>query len=283
METLEARFSSVTQTLLMIDIFSFRIVVGALVLIVLKYVRKRKKSLKEVKANVLIGMGNIVLEALGYGLIFIVTLYFFETLVPWKIDVNAYTWILALIVADLSYYWMHRIEHKVRVFWTLHSVHHSSTEFNITTSLRLAWLEGLIEWIFFVPMILLGFDLVQVIVSILVVVAYQTWIHTEKIGKLGILDLVLNTPSVHRVHHGSNTQYLDKNFGGILMVWDHLFGTYQKEEEQVNYGLVDNIQTSDPVQINFIEWQRLFKDIAHAKSLQERWLWCIKPPGWRPT
>ena len=103
----------------------------------------------------------------------------------WKIEVNIWTLLLALVVADFSYYCMHRLEHKIRFLWAIHSVHHSSTEFDLTAGLRLAWLESLFEWIFFVPMVLMGFDLVQVTVSIVAVVAYQTWIHTEHIGKLG--------------------------------------------------------------------------------------------------
>lgn len=280
MDTLEQRFIEVSMVLNAIDNFTVIIMGLAFLGIVYDYLQKKERSYKEVYANVLIGIGNILLNLTAYGLIFIVTLYLAELAIPWHIPMNVWTWALAFIVADFSYYWMHRIEHKVRFLWAIHSVHHSSTEFDLTTGLRLAWLEGLFEWVFFVPMVLIGFDLVQVTVSIIAVVAYQTWIHTESIGKLGWLDKVLNTPSVHRVHHGSNPKYIDKNFGGVLMLWDRLFGTYQVEEEKVIYGLIQNIKTSNPIKINFYEWIALFKDSAKANNFKQKWFYFIKPPGW---
>ena len=280
MEDLEQRFLTVTYLLDIIDTFTLIIMGFALLGIGYDVVRKKERSYKEVIANIAIGIGNILLSLTAYGLIFIVTLYIAEDFSMWHIPQNIYTWVLALIVADFSYYWMHRVEHKVRFLWAIHSVHHSSKEFDLTTGLRLSWLESLFEWAFFVPMVLLGFDLVQVTVSIIAVVAYQTWIHTEYIGKLGRIDKVLNTPSVHRVHHGSNTQYIDKNFGGVLMLWDRLFGTYQAEEEKVIYGLMQNIKTSNPIKINFNEWIALFRDSAKTNNFKQKWLYFIKPPGW---
>jgi len=129
-------------------------------------------------------------------------------------------------------------------------------------------------------MVLIGFDMVQAIVSIIIVVAYQTWIHTKHIGKLGWLDKLFNTPSVHRVHHGSNPQYIDKNFGGILMIWDKMFGSYQAEEQSVVFGLTKNIGTSNPLTINFYEWITLFKDLQSTKKFNEKWAYLINPPGW---
>ena len=240
--------------------------------------KKKQRSYKEASANIIIGITNGLLNMTFYGLIFVITLWFAEQVAFNDIPVNLWTWVMAIIAADFSYYWMHRIEHKVRFFWTIHSVHHSSTEFDLTTGLRLAWLEGLIEWIFFVPMILVGFDMVQAIASILIVVAYQAWIHTEHIGKLGYLDHVLNTPSVHRVHHGSNPHYIDKNFGGILMIWDKLFGSYQTEQEIVIYGLTKNIGTTNPITINFYEWISLIKDLQKTKSIKEKWALISRPP-----
>lgn len=130
-------------------------------------------------------------------------------------------------------------------------------------------------------MVLLGFDMVQTTVAIVIVVAYQTWIHTGHIGKLGILDKVFNTPSVHRVHHGSNPKYIDKNFGGILMLRDRLFGTYQAEEEKVMYGLMSNINTSNPISINFYEWKEMFRDMGKVDGFKNKWHYMVKPPGWR--
>jgi len=283
MQTLEQRFEALASWLGMIDTFTLIIMLFAFVGIMYDVLTKKKRMYREAGANVLIGIGNGLLSLTAYGLIFIVTLWLVEQVVLWHIPINVYTWILAVMVADFSYYWMHRIEHKVRFLWAIHSVHHSSKEFDLTTGLRLAWVEGLFEWAFFVPMVLLGFDVVQVTMGIVVVVAYQTWIHTEHIGKLGYLDKIINTPSVHRVHHGSNVKYIDKNFGGILMLWDKLFGTYQAEEEKVMYGLLQNIDTSNPISINFYEWKEMFKDIRKAKSFKDKWKYILKPPGWSPS
>jgi len=283
MQTLEQRFEALASWLGMIDTFTLIIMLFAFVGIMYDVLTKKKRMYREAGANVLIGIGNGLLSLTAYGLIFIVTLWLVEQVVLWHIPINVYTWILAVMAADFSYYWMHRIEHKVRFLWAIHSVHHSSKEFDLTTGLRLAWVEGLFEWAFFVPMVLLGFDVVQVTMGIIVVVAYQTWIHTEHIGKLGYLDKIINTPSVHRVHHGSNVKYIDKNFGGILMLWDKLFGTYQAEEEKVMYGLLQNIDTSNPISINFYEWKEMFKDIRKAKSFKDKWKYILKPPGWSPN
>lgn len=283
MQTLEQRFEALASWLGMIDTFTLIIMLFAFVGIMYDVLTKKKRMYREAGTNVLIGIGNGLLSLTAYGLIFIVTLWLVEQVVLWHIPINVYTWILAVMAADFSYYWMHRIEHKVRFLWAIHSVHHSSKEFDLTTGLRLAWVEGLFEWAFFVPMVLLGFDVVQVTMGIIVVVAYQTWIHTEHIGKLGYLDKIINTPSVHRVHHGSNVKYIDKNFGGILMLWDKLFGTYQAEEEKVMYGLLQNIDTSNPISINLYEWKEMFKDIRKAKSFKDKWKYILKPPGWSPS
>ena len=161
---------------------------------------------------------------------------------------------LALIAADITYYWMHRLEHEVRTLWAYHSVHHSSAELNLTTGLRLTWIKGVIEWLFFVPMILIGFSAIQTPITLSIVVLYQTWIHTEKIGKLGWADQIFNTPSVHRVHHGSNKEYHDKNYGGILMLWNRILGTYKMETEKVIYGITTPVGSCNPVVINFHEF-----------------------------
>ena len=281
MENLENRFDNVATIIDVIDIFTIILLGFAILAIVIDLLRKKKRNYKEVLANFSIGLGNNLLNRTSYGLIFIVTFWVAEQVAFTQIPINIYTWIVTVILADFSYYWMHRIEHKVRFLWAIHSVHHSSTEFDLTTGLRLAWLESLFEWVFFIPMVLLGFDMVQTLVSLLIVVAYQTWIHTEHIGKLGWLDGVINTPSVHRVHHGANPQYIDKNFGGILMIWDRVFGTYQAEEEKVSYGLTQNIGTANPILINFYEWKSLFKDIGNSKNLKEIGMLILKPPNFK--
>lgn len=245
-------------------------------------ITKQRGSARESLANFAIGIVNLLLERTAYGLVFILGLFWAESLTSLTIPLTWWSWALAILVADFSYYWMHRWEHEVRILWAIHAVHHSSPEYNLTTSLRLAWIEGLVEWVFFVPMILIGFDAVQAIAALSIVVLYQTWIHTERVGKLGWLDRVFNTPSVHRVHHGSNRKYLDRNYGGVLMLWDRVFGTYQAEEEKVVYGLTEQLGTSNPLVINTHEFAQIGRDVWGAKTFGHALGYVFGRPGWRP-
>ena len=242
----------------------------------------KERRWKDTGANFVIFVMNQLLEKTLVGSLGIIALMPFHYLTPLSIPMTAWTWILAILAADFTYYWMHRIEHEHRILWANHSVHHSSEDYNLTISMRLSIVEPLIEWIFLVPMILIGFSPFQAIVALIFVAQFQTWIHTERIGKLGWLDLVFNTPSVHRVHHGSNAKYLDKNYGGILMVWDHLFGTYQKEEEKVIYGLTKPIKTNNPIAINFIEYKNIWDDVKRCRSFRDAWRIIFGGLVWRP-
>jgi sterol desaturase/sphingolipid hydroxylase (fatty acid hydroxylase superfamily) len=242
----------------------------------------KQRRWKDTGANVLIFIFNQLLEKTVVGSIGVLCLIPVHWLTPLTIPMNPLTWVLAFFTADLTYYWMHRIEHEKRILWALHSVHHSSQDYNLSVSFRLSILEGLIEWIFLIPMILIGFSPFQAIVGLILVAQFQTWIHTERIGKLGWLDQIFNTPSVHRVHHGSNKKYLDKNYGGFLIIWDRIFGTYQKEEEKVVYGLTKNINTNNPLLINFIEIKSIVKDLKKCKSWRDRFKITFGHLSWRP-
>jgi sterol desaturase/sphingolipid hydroxylase (fatty acid hydroxylase superfamily) len=168
-----------------------------------------------------------------------VGLWLFEMVRPWAVfhfETTPASAFAALVLVDFAYYWEHRFEHRVRAIWALtHSVHHSSPLFNQTTALRISAFDGYVTPWFYLPIALLGFEPLLVAACIGLTVAYQQWIHTESIGSLGWFDRWFNSPSNHRVHHGCQRQYLDKNFGGILVVWDRVFGTYVKEGEPVVY------------------------------------------------
>ncbi|MFT5258861.1 MAG: sterol desaturase/sphingolipid hydroxylase (fatty acid hydroxylase superfamily) [Saprospiraceae bacterium] len=243
---------------------------------------KKRPSYGESAGNILMAVGNHFLERTTYGLVFILGVFIAQSFAFASIPHAWWSWVLAILVADLTYYWMHRLEHEIRILWAYHSVHHSSPEFNLTTSLRLAWIEGAIEWLFFVPMVLMGFSAIQTIIGISIVVLYQTWIHTERVGKLGWADRIFNTPSVHRVHHGSNKQYHDKNYGGILILWDRLFGTYKTEEEKVIYGITTPVGTWNPIALNVHEFWQIAKDVRNAKSIGDAFSHVFKSPGWKP-
>lgn len=246
-------------------------------------ITSKKRRWKDTGANFLIFIINQLLEKTVIGSIGVICLMPFHWLTPLSIPINLLTWVLAFFVADLTYYWMHRVEHEQRILWAFHSVHHSSKDYNLSVSFRLSILEGLIEWVFLIPMILIGFSPFQAIVGLILVAQFQTWIHTERIGKLGWLDKIFNTPSVHRVHHGSNKKYLDKNYGGFLIIWDRLFGTYQKEEEQVIYGLTENIKTNNPLLINFIEFKSILCDLKKCRTWKDRIKIIFGSLSWRPS
>lgn len=282
MDNLEARFDAFGPTFEVLELVGLFFLVLIVSETTWDLISRRRASIRESLANFAIAVGNHLLDRTVYGLVFIFGLFLADAFSPLSIPMTWWSWILAVIVADFTYYWMHRFEHEVRVLWAYHSVHHSSPEYNLTTSLRLAWVEGLIEWLFFVPMIMIGFDVVQTIVALSIVVAYQTWIHTEKIGKMGWADRVFNTPSVHRVHHASNQVYLDKNYGGILILWDRLFGTYKAEDEDVVFGITKPIESSNPIVINFHEFAQIWRDLRASKSVSEAWGYLFYRPGWRP-
>ncbi|WP_170336163.1 sterol desaturase family protein [Ruegeria arenilitoris] len=243
--------------------------------------RGRRKSYGETLANGSIAIVSALLERTAYGLVFVVGLLIATPLAVFHVPQGWWTIPVAVLVADFTYYWMHRCEHEVRLFWANHSVHHSSPEFNFSTALRISWMDALIEWVFFIPMILLGFSVAETVVGLVVVVAYQSWIHTEKVGKLGWLEGVLNTPSVHRVHHGSNARYIDKNYGGILIIWDRMFGTYQPEVEPVAYGITTPVNSHNPLVINFKEYTNIWRDMRHAESWTDGVGYLFRSPGWR--
>jgi sterol desaturase/sphingolipid hydroxylase (fatty acid hydroxylase superfamily) len=197
-------------------------------------------------------------------------------LAPWNLPVTLWTVLAAIILVDAVYYIDHRIGHRVRLLWAFsHSVHHSSPLFNQTTALRISFVDGFISPWYYTAIILIGFDPLLVAAAFGFNLAYQQWIHTEVIGKLGWFDRWFNSPSNHRVHHGSQSHYLDKNYGGILMVWDRMLGTYQPEKETVAYGLTEPIGSVNPWQVHFVEFGRLIRRFKALRTTQARWrlLW----------
>ena len=251
--------------------------------IVLDLVTSKERRWKDTLANVAIFVAHQVIENTAFASIGFVALLPFYYLTPLSIPMTGWTWLLAFLAADFTYYWMHRLEHEHRILWASHSVHHSSKDYNLTVGFRLSLVEGLFEWAFLIPMILIGFTPFQAIVGLLLVAQYQHWVHTERVTKLGWLDEVFNTPSVHRVHHGSNRQYLDKNYGGVLMIWDKLFGTFAREEEKVIYGLTRDINTNNPVKITFMEFGNIWQDVMKCRTMRDRLRIIFGGLSWRPS
>jgi len=189
----------------------------------------------------------------------------------------------ALVTWDFLYYWDHRWQHEKRIFWANHVTHHSSERYNLSTALRQPWSGYLLSWVFF-PMPLAGFTAAQTAKAGQLNLLYQYWIHTEAIDRLPpAAEKVLNTPSHHRVHHGANPQYLDKNYGGILITWDKLFGTFEPEVRRIKYGLTKNIKTFNPVKIGYQEFADIARDVRKATGWRNKVGHIWKNPGWQPT
>ena len=194
-----------------------------------------------------------------------------------------YGWLGALLLYDLCYYWLHRAGHEVAVFWAAHVVHHQSQEYNLSTALRQTASGGLLGWVFYLPLALLGVPPLLFGIVALVDLLYQFWVHTEHVGKLGWFDRVFCSPSNHRVHHAVNEGYVDRNYGGILVVWDRLFGTFQEEQERCVYGTRTPLNSWDPLWANL----EVYAGLAATAWRTPRWrdklaVW-FKPPGWQPV
>ena len=187
-------------------------------------------------------------------------------------------WVLTFIVIDLVFYIYHRISHRVNFLWAIHMSHHSSEEMNFAVSFRQAWFGPVSKLPFFMIMPLIGFDPTIIAVAGVISTLWGIVGHTQIIGKLGPLELIFNTPSHHRVHHGSNSQYIDKNYGNLLIIWDRIFGTFEPEKEPVKYGLVRNVNTFNPTKITFMGWNQIYKNIKNASSLNQALYFLFGPP-----
>ena len=186
----------------------------------------------------------------------------------------------AMVLWDFLYYWEHRWMHEVRLLWAHHVTHHSSERYNLSTALRQPWSGVLTHWVF-APMPLLGFGPAMTQKAAELNLLYQYWIHTEAVDRLPAnYEQVLNTASHHRVHHGANPQYIDKNYGGILIVWDKLFGTFEPELRRVKYGLTKNIKTFNPIKIGYHEFADIARDVKRARSWKDRAGYVFRGPGW---
>ncbi|WP_331452292.1 sterol desaturase family protein [Streptomyces sp. SS162] len=204
-------------------------------------------------------------------------------LTPARVPVTWWTIPLMLLAQDFFYYWSHRGHHVVRVLWACHVVHHSSRRFNFTTALRQPW-TSLTVWPFYLPMVACGVPPAAVFFCYSVNLVYQFWVHTERVGKLPRpVEYVFNTPSHHRVHHASQGGYLDRNFGGILILWDRLFGSFTAEAERPVYGLTKNIDTYNPLRVATHEYVAIARDLRRARTWRERAGRVFRGPGWQPA
>lgn len=233
---------------------------------------------RDTAASLAMGVGSVVfVTAINATVYFLSKLVFAHRLVD--LGDGAAGWAVALVGWDFAFYWHHRFEHEIRLFWACHVNHHSSRYFNFSTALRQPWTPFL-GIALYPPLAFVGVRPAMILIAGGLNLIYQFWVHTEGVGKLWRpIELVMNTPSHHRVHHGKNPRYLDKNYGGVLIVWDRLFGTFEEESERVVYGLTKDIDTYNPFRIAFHEYAAIGRDVARARSAREALRKIFGPPG----
>jgi sterol desaturase/sphingolipid hydroxylase (fatty acid hydroxylase superfamily) len=232
-------------------------------------------DLKETAASIVTAVGNRLIRPLSSMLLAIPLSVAYEFRL-FEIPLTGVLAAVALFVlVDLVFYWFHRSEHRVRLLWATHSVHHSATRFNLTAAVRLGWtgfLSGYVLIVLLLPLAVIGFHPVAIIATISLNLLYQFFLHTEHAPRLGPIEWLLNTPTHHRVHHAVNASCLDKNFGGVFILWDRLFGTFARapKDETLRFGLSTPLPSQNVLTVNFFEWGRLLHDVRRAKGLRQR-------------
>jgi len=197
---------------------------------------------------------------------------------------NALAWILGFVCADFCHYWFHRSAHRNNFMWGIHQGHHSSEDFNLSIAVRKGIFQQWVDWPFFLPMALLGFPFFTMYLPLKAAqFAYQFWVHNQFIGKLGWIEKIMVTPSLHRVHHGQNKPYIDKNYAGVFILWDRMFGSHAEEREAVIYGIGTPVRTFNPIRMQFTYWINLWRDACASERTWDRWRIWFMPTGWRPA
>ena len=251
---------------------------------------QRGYSIVDARTSLLMGLGSLVVGALLVGVQLLFLTFFSQfavldlggVLATGSVPAVAGAFLVLFLLDDFCYYWFHRVHHESRFFWAAHVTHHSSQYYNLSTALRQSW-TPLTSWIFYVPVMLVGFTPAQWAFMHSINLLFQYWIHTERISRMpGWFEFVFNTPSHHRVHHGANPEYLDTNYGGILIVFDRLFGSFVEEDGQAVYGLTKNISTHNPVKVAWHEFYDIGRDVRTTRSWRQRWQYVFGQPGWQP-
>lgn len=246
-----------------------------------KRVYRLNDALQDLSTGVLQQVGGVFTKTVVFGSY--VALW--QAWHAWEMDASSpLVWIACLLLVDHQYYWFHRVSHEVNLPWGAHIVHHSSEEYNLAVALRQGAFQPLFSFVFYLPLALLGFPPLVFLASSSANTLYQFWIHTRTIGRLGPLEWFLNTPSHHRVHHGCDPKYIDRNYAGILIVWDRLYGTFQVEEEEPTYGITKPLASWNPLWANVHYYADLIRLGRRAPSRREAWrLWWVGPadkPEW---
>ena len=260
-------------------------------LIVLEYMRAKELfDLKESFSGFIIGAGATVIRVITN--VFEITLYLF--LFQWaepfreqylgysSLGFAWYIWIICAIADDHNFYWHHRLAHNIRLLWAAHLPHHSGRKFNLTISIRNGWFITMVKPIYWLWMPLLGFEPIMIATTLIINAFYQFFLHSQLVPSLGWYEKVFNTPYVHVVHHSSNTEYLDRNHGGILVIWDKLYGTWQEPIKGVvpKFGISHDPDTNNPITHNLFEFQEIWRDLKRSPKFKDKFMYIFGPPGW---
>lgn len=233
--------------------------------------------------NLHLGIGSQIVGVMSLGATLVLYSIVWEHAALFEVPLDsALAWAATLLGVDFLYYWFHRTSHGVAFMWAAHAVHHQSEDYNLSVALRQSWLQQFMSIWFYLPLALLGVPPVMFATMVAIDTLYQFWVHTELVGRLGPLEKVLMTPSHHRVHHGTDPQYVDRNHGGVLIVWDRLFGTYEPETTRPRYGTLSPLRSFEPLWANVQVWRLLWRKARAAGTWADKVRVWLKPPGWLP-
>ena len=275
--------SLVEHWLLLISTPIYLVIIGAEI-IWSNYKKQETYSFKDTTQNIYLMLVNTCIDVVFRGVyIFILDICYQHRWI--NIENAVLYWVILLVLEDFMYYWLHRFDHEIRLFWAVHVTHHSSPKFNFTVGFRSSVFEPLYRFIYFIPLAFIGFKALDIAFIYSLTQIWGILVHTEKIYTLGWLEALLVTPSHHRVHHASNPKYLDKNLGMLFIIWDKLFGTFQKELPKetyqiIKYGLTTPMQKETPGNLIFYEWKNIWKDLKQRISWKLKWRYLFGPPGW---
>ena len=250
-----------------------------------RYVGKNTYRLNDTVTSITVGMISRFPTMLNLGVQSVIFVYISSYLNMELLSVkNPFTWIIAFLLYDLSYYWMHRMHHEIKILWATHSVHHHGEDYNLATALRQTSTGWLWKWIFYMPMIILGVPGEVFITVAGVNLVYQFWVHTEHIGHLGFLEKIFITPMNHRIHHAKNKEYIDANYGGVFIIWDRMFGTYNPQRSDIKpvYGTATPLNSWNPIWANFQVFSIMIKDTIKTKSWKDKIKVWFSKTYWRP-
>ena len=250
-----------------------------------RYVGKNTYRLNDTVTSITVGMISRFPTMLNLGVQSVIFVYISSYLNMELLSIkNPFTWIIAFLLYDLSYYWMHRMHHEIKILWATHSVHHHGEDYNLATALRQTSTGWLWKWIFYMPMIILGVPGEVFITVAGVNLVYQFWVHTEHIGHLGFLEKIFITPMNHRIHHAKNKEYIDANYGGVFIIWDRMFGTYNPQRSDIKpvYGTATPLNSWNPIWANFQVFSIMIKDTIKTKSWKDKIKVWFSKTYWRP-